>query len=198
MLKMKDRTKNMFVETLEEMLQTMPLDKVRVSQLCKNCGATPPTFYYHFQDKYELVAWIYLNDFAQGTNETAGEYSPESLKQMNLRFENRRNFYMKAFDDKSQNSIESYLVDFNQKIAIEAYAHSNHGQTMTWEQLNELKYHTYGVFGMFKEWLFGEGTMTTSQLSDFLFHKTPDFMKTAYAQYPYSTEKILQMTGKTK
>lgn len=82
------------------------------------------------------------------------------------------------------------------RIAEDAYAQVNHGMTMSWEQLNELKYHNYGVLGMFREWLFDKGTMSSSQMSDFLFNKTPDFMKTAYSHYPYSADKILSCTGK--
>lgn len=52
---MQDRTKIMFAEQLETMLKTMPLDKIRIVDLCQQCGAAPPTFYYHFHDKYELV-----------------------------------------------------------------------------------------------------------------------------------------------
>ena len=43
-MSMKLRTKLMFAEELERMLQTMPMEKVRVTTLCKNCGTIPPTF----------------------------------------------------------------------------------------------------------------------------------------------------------
>ncbi len=33
-MKMKDRTKVMFADTLEEMLHDMPLDKIRIAKLC--------------------------------------------------------------------------------------------------------------------------------------------------------------------
>ena len=89
-------------------------------------------------------------------------------------------------------------MDFDIKIAVEAYSHVSKGKTMTWEQMNELKYHNYGLFGLFREWLFGEGSMTARQMSEFLFAKTPDFLKEAFARYPYSSEKILSMTGKTR
>ena len=61
-MSMKDRTKAMFADELEKMLEEMPLEKVRVLDICRRCEATPPTFYYHFHDKYELVAWIFLKE----------------------------------------------------------------------------------------------------------------------------------------
>lgn len=39
-MKMKDRTKIMFAEELENMLKTTDMDKIRVVELCRRCGAT--------------------------------------------------------------------------------------------------------------------------------------------------------------
>ncbi len=32
-----------------------------MKDLCEKSGADRDTFYYHFRDKYELVAWIYAS-----------------------------------------------------------------------------------------------------------------------------------------
>ena len=62
---LKNQTKLLFAQKLEEMLQTIPMDKIRIIDLCKRCETIPQTFYYHFHDKYELVAWIFLYDFSK-------------------------------------------------------------------------------------------------------------------------------------
>ena len=195
-MQMEDRTKIMFAETLEEMLRETSLSQIRVTKLCERCGATPPTFYYYFHDKYELVAWIYLKDVVSGTSIPSTDYTPELLDNMNKQIESRKLFYQKAFDDSSQNSIEKYIIDFNLQIADDAYANVSHGRTMSFEQFTELRYHQYGVLGLFREWLFGTGNITSMQMSEFLFTKTPDFMKTAYSRYQYSAKKILGMAGR--
>ena len=33
-------------------------------------------------------------------------------------------------------------------------------------------------------------------MSDFLYDKTPDFLKDAFNKYPYSTDNILNQSGK--
>ena len=132
-MQMKDRTKIMFADTLEEMLKEMPLDKVRVARLCECCGATTPTFYYYFHDKYELVAWMFLQDFAGAFADQEPEYSPDRMNQSSIRFAKRRNFYQKAFDDQSQNSIAEYLINFNLQISREAVKYYT-GQDLTYDQ----------------------------------------------------------------
>ena len=92
LMNIQDRTKIMFAEQLEDILRTIPLEKVRVVDLCKRCGATPPTFYYHFHDKYELVAWIFLHDFADICGNKAPGYSPELITTILDRIESHRIF----------------------------------------------------------------------------------------------------------
>ena len=193
-MQMKDRTKIMFADTLEEMLKEMPLDKVRVSKLCERCGATKPTFYYYFHDKYELVAWMFLQDFAVVHADKEPSYTAEGLNQNTMQMAKRRTFYQKAFDDSSQNSIGKYMQEFCLQIAREAVLYHT-GKKMTQDQEFAARYHTYGIMGMFIEWLFGD-TMTTEYLTSSLFDRTPDFLKEAFSVYSYSTDNILKRTGK--
>ena len=52
-------TKALLAASLKELAQFKPVDKITVKELTKNCNLTPPTFYNHFRDKFELMAWIY-------------------------------------------------------------------------------------------------------------------------------------------
>ena len=52
-------TKVLLAESLKELAKFKPVDKITIKELTKNCGLTLPTFYNHFRDKYELMAWIY-------------------------------------------------------------------------------------------------------------------------------------------
>ena len=52
-------TKELLAESLKDLSKIKSVDKITVKELAKNCGLTAPTFYNHFRDKYELMAWIY-------------------------------------------------------------------------------------------------------------------------------------------
>lgn len=47
---------------LKDMMKTLPLGEINVTELCKRCGCHRQTFYYHYQDIYDLVAAIFLNE----------------------------------------------------------------------------------------------------------------------------------------
>ena len=55
----KQTTKDLLADSLKELCKTKSADKITIKELTKNCGLTSPTFYNHFRDKYELMAWIY-------------------------------------------------------------------------------------------------------------------------------------------
>ena len=49
----------MLAESLKDLSKFKTVNKITISELTKNCGLTSPTFYNHFRDKYDLMAWIY-------------------------------------------------------------------------------------------------------------------------------------------
>ncbi len=55
----KHTTKELLAESLRQLAQFKPVDKITIRELTQNCGLTSPTFYNHFRDKYDLMAWIY-------------------------------------------------------------------------------------------------------------------------------------------
>ena len=59
---MKDRTKLALAKALQELLRTKTLDEVRVSELCARCNLQRQSFYYHFQDIYDLLKWMLEQD----------------------------------------------------------------------------------------------------------------------------------------
>ncbi|MBP1756086.1 MAG: dihydroxyacetone kinase transcriptional activator DhaS [Firmicutes bacterium] len=55
-------TKKAIATGIKELLKKKSFDKITVSDITQACGLNRQTFYYHFQDKYELVDWIYYNE----------------------------------------------------------------------------------------------------------------------------------------
>ena len=52
-------TMKTIMQTFSEMIEEMPFDKITVLALVKRCEINHNTFYYHFQDLYELLdKWI--------------------------------------------------------------------------------------------------------------------------------------------
>ena len=111
-----ERTKHLLAETLEEMMKTRTLHDIHVGEICEKAWVTRQTFYYHFKDKYDLVAWIYLQDQTRSYQEVVGEgklytktveggiYAAQMRRQMELILE-KRDFYRNALKEEEQNSL---------------------------------------------------------------------------------------------
>ena len=50
-------TKKMLSGALKNAMKSKSLSKITVSELIEACGVNRKTFYYHFQDIYDLLKW---------------------------------------------------------------------------------------------------------------------------------------------
>ena len=55
-------TKRALEQSLKNLLLKKPLNKITISDITEDCGINRMTFYYHFQDIYDLVEWSCLED----------------------------------------------------------------------------------------------------------------------------------------
>ena len=70
-------TKKLLADGLKELLEKKTLDKITVKELVATCGVNRQTFYYNFQDIYELLEWIFVEEGKRVRKETA-----EKLKEI--------------------------------------------------------------------------------------------------------------------
>lgn len=73
--------KEAWAKGLKELLVTRSLDKISVKDIATQCGMSRNSFYYHFQDKYELISWIFYNDISKRveTYEDSTKFLEESF-----------------------------------------------------------------------------------------------------------------------
>ncbi|MBR1568007.1 MAG: TetR/AcrR family transcriptional regulator C-terminal domain-containing protein [Lachnospiraceae bacterium] len=217
---LRDRTKNLFADEMEDMLKTTPLENIRVIELCKRCGATPPAFYYHFRDKYELAAWIFLRDymvilwgysimpkehaFSLTADQINNNVSPapghiQEKNNVSLtadQLKEKRAFYQKALSGTPQSYVMNYIQDFHIRLAKDAMKRHAGSDDLTQEQLLQIQYHSCGILGILNEWLREDLTINTEELARFNYEHTPDFLREAFRDYPYPSMDILHRLGK--
>ena len=59
---MASSTKEALGNALKQMLAVKPIDKITVKDLVEVCGVNRQTFYYHFDDVYDLLEWVFEED----------------------------------------------------------------------------------------------------------------------------------------
>lgn len=63
--------KQLFTDTLMEMLRVKSLNDITVTDIVNQCGVSRQAFYYYFNDIYDLVEWFFM----QETEKALDEYS---------------------------------------------------------------------------------------------------------------------------
>lgn len=63
--------KKIFLDTLMEMLKIKPLNAITITDIVNQCGVSRQSFYYYFDDIYDLIEWYFI----QETEKALSEYS---------------------------------------------------------------------------------------------------------------------------
>lgn len=59
------RTKQALAAALKEKMKTKPFSKITVQELIEECNVNRKTFYYHFEDIYGLLRWMFEEEAIQ-------------------------------------------------------------------------------------------------------------------------------------
>ena len=102
-------TKQAFASALKDLMQEMPFDKIRVSHICDKCNMNRQSFYYHFQDKYELMNWIFDMEFIEFIQRGDKDISIEEMMALFRILYDNRAFYRNALSVQGQNSLSDHI-----------------------------------------------------------------------------------------
>ena len=96
-----NQTKQLLAQSLQELMATTPLEKISVNDIVDHANVGRNTFYYHFEDKYDLVNWY----FQSGITRFLEAYFLEN-----------KVFYCNALAYNGQNSLQQYMFDYLRSI----------------------------------------------------------------------------------
>jgi len=103
-------TKRALEDSLKRLLLQKPLTKITIADLTEDCGVSRMTFYYHFQDIYDLVEWACEEDAgrALANNKTADTWQV-GLENIMLAVRDNKPFIMNVYHCVSAERIQRFL-----------------------------------------------------------------------------------------
>ena len=89
---------------------TTPLEKISVNDIVEHAGVGRNTFYYHFEDKFDLVNWYFQSGATQFLV-TRGHYASWStlLTDLEEYLLQNKTFYVNALAYTGQNCLQEYV-----------------------------------------------------------------------------------------
>ena len=115
-------TKRALGASLKTLMQSRPFHKISVGDICEQCGMHRKSFYYHFQDKYDLLNWVFYSEFLQLLDTTAETNVWTYLLRVCEYFAQNRAFYINAFAIEGQNAFAETFNETMEAI-LSAYLH---------------------------------------------------------------------------
>lgn len=101
-------TNEALAESFKKLVLSQPVEKITIKEITDNAGVIRPTFYNHFQDKYELLEWIIREELITPIIPLVkGGFIRESLVLIFTNIEKEKEFYTHAAKLEGQNSFSS-------------------------------------------------------------------------------------------
>ncbi|WP_028043270.1 TetR/AcrR family transcriptional regulator [Candidatus Stoquefichus massiliensis] len=148
-------TKKAMASSLKKLLETKTLSKITVSDITDDCGINRHTFYYHFQDIYDLIEWIYKSETAKVLQEhdTYDSWQEGVRALFQYAIENK-NFVENTYHSISKEYLIDHLyqVTYNLLIhVVEEQAQGIHVDTKHKEFIAH--FYKYAFVGMAIDWI---------------------------------------------
>ena len=109
--KVKEGTRALLGESLKGlMIKGLPFEKITIKDITDGAGVIRPTFYNHFQDKYELLEWIFYREVIVPTYALVrNQLMPEAVRLIFSSIHKDGAFYRQAVRVSGQNGFGEML-----------------------------------------------------------------------------------------
>lgn len=115
-------TKKALLNAFGELLEEKPFNKISISDLTNRCGLCRMTFYYHFNDIYELMIWGLESQLIAVSKDFVnyGNWKTGYLKIFYFAIE-RKAYIKKIFQTIKGENLEVYLNKIAERMVISVF-----------------------------------------------------------------------------
>ena len=136
---------------------TYPLNKITIADITEQCGVNRQTFYYHFQDIYALLEWIYTTDaqrLLEGKRD--GDTWQQGFLQVLKYIRDNRALVRNTYHSVSRELLEGYLYRVTYQLMRDVVEERAAGTQVPEEDRAFLAhFYKYAFVGLTVEWMQG-------------------------------------------
>jgi len=172
---MAEITKLWIADKMRELMKHKTIDKIRVTEICRAADIERPTFYYHFRDKYDLVAWMFYHS-AYETDIISVESAAKGMNKM----KSDMIFYKRAYEDSSQNALWKYMVEYFTARYTELAKEKLGTEVLDTQTAYSIRLYCNGAVGMTREWVLNDNITSAETVVEMMFASMPENMRKIY------------------
>ena len=153
-----DATKVAMSNALKEQLKKKELSKITINDIASACNISRMTFYYHFQDIYDLTEWT-LEEAAGraiGENRTYESWQ-QGFEGLLRELQANQTLILNIYRSMDREMIERYLLKKAESLLMPVVEHESHGLPVNEENKRRVAiFYSYAFLGVLMEWI-GKG-----------------------------------------
>ena len=148
-------TKRALEQSLKNLLLKKPLTKITVGDITDDCGINRMTFYYHFKDIYDLVAWSCLEDAKRALDEKKTyDTWQQGLLQIFKAVQENKPFILNVYRCVHREQVEKYLQPLVDQLLLNVINEEAAGITVRDEDKQFIaQVYSYMFIGLMLDWI---------------------------------------------
>lgn len=166
----KNEMDTLLAQSFKELALKQPIEKITIKEITDKAGVIRPTFYNHFQDKYELLEWIISTELLEpvGLLIQNGMIN-EALILLFTNIEKEKEFYTRASKLEGQNSFGSIAQSCVEKVLLSVIKNFSEGKKpkyiwLTPERISE--YYAQSMCYVVISWIHTGMTISAKELAE--------------------------------
>lgn len=148
-------TRKVISNGFKELMQKKPFEKITISDIANVCGINRQTFYYHFQDKYDLLNQIFCNEvIVPFANDLTVDNWSKNLLNMLTVVSNNSKFYINALNTSYSSEFQKYMHRVSTKIFTEVIDDASGKRLIANnDKMFIAEFFSYGIIGSVVAWV---------------------------------------------
>lgn len=152
---MQQMTKKILANSLKKLMLKKPLARITIKDIVNDCGFNRQTFYYHFQDIYDLLGWTYKTEVVDSISDfKTYDNWPQGFLKIFQYVKNNKSFCINTFNSLGRDHLENFLynqifymiIDVIEEISINSNISSKEKEFIA-------NFYTYAFIGILTSWI---------------------------------------------
>lgn len=171
-------TKEIISYSFKKLSYDKAIDKISITSIMNQTDYRRQTFYDHFDDKYDLITWIFSYEVSELTELISiWEKRKDILFSLLTYLEENKTYYKNIFSNIKFDSFKDYFIYYIQKkvqVIVKDY-YKNHVHSSYNQNFMEIttEFYSYGLSEMLYRWVLRGCVPQTNDFQELLIQAIP-------------------------